>query len=66
VPDYTSESPDEVVLDQAVSAALLAEVNHARTARRPVFDLPAEDQVKRLIAAAWPVLAAADAGDGDG
>jgi hypothetical protein len=51
-----SESPDEVILTQAARAALLAEVAHIRTARKPVFVLPAEDQVVRLIATAWPVL----------
>lgn len=60
------ESPDEEALDQAVSAALHAEVAYARTARRPVFTLPAEDQVKRLIAAAWPVLAGSAEGGTDG
>jgi hypothetical protein len=54
------ESPDEDVLDQAASAALLAEVAYARARRRAVLTLPAEDQVKRLIAAAWPVLAGDD------
>ena len=61
-----SESPDEVVLDQATRAALLAEIEHIRASRKPVFVLPEHGQVKRLIAAAWPVLAAADAGDGNG
>jgi hypothetical protein len=54
-----SESPDEVTLTRAARAALLAEIQHIRTARKPVFVLPAEDQVVRLIAAAWPVLAGA-------
>jgi hypothetical protein len=57
------ESPDEVILTQAARAALLAEIQHIRTARKPVFVLPAEDQVVRLIAAAWPVLAASGAGE---
>jgi hypothetical protein len=48
-----------VILAQAARAALLAEIQHIRTARKPVFVLPAEDQVVRLIAAAWPVLAGA-------
>jgi hypothetical protein len=61
-----NESPDEVILAQAARAALLAEIQHIRTARKPVFVLPAEDQVVRLLAAGWPVLAASGAGDGNG
>ena len=60
------ESPDEDVLDQAARAALHAEMDHIRASRKPVFVLPEHGQVKRLIAAAWPVLAAAEAGDGNG
>jgi len=66
VADYTSESPDEDVLDQAARAALHAEIAHIRATHGPVYGLPEHGQVKRLIAAAWPVLAAADAGDGNG
>ena len=56
------ESPDETTLAYAARAALLAEVEHSRTARKAAFALPAEDQVIRLIAAAWPVLAGAGGG----
>ena len=59
-----AESPDEAALARAARAALLAELEHSRTARKAAFNLPAEDQVIRLIAAAWPVLAGA--GDGSG
>ena len=51
------------LLDQAAAAALAAEEAHTRTNRRPVYLMPEHDLVRRLIAAAWPVLAAA--GDGD-
>jgi hypothetical protein len=57
-----AESPDETTLARAARTALLAELEHSRTARKAAFTLPAEDQVIRLIAAAWPVLAGA--GDG--
>ena len=53
------ESPDDATLDQAVRAALAAEMHHIYNNRKPVFVLPASDQVRRLIAAAWPVLAKA-------
>ena len=53
------------LLDQAAATALAAELERARTERRPVFLMPERDQVKRLIAAAWPVLTAG-AGDGSG
>ena len=46
------------LLDQAASAALAAEIAYAKANRRPVFTIPPEDLVTRLIAAAWPVLAA--------
>ena len=46
------------LLDQASATALAAEIAYARANRRPVFTVPAEDLVTRLIAAAWPVLAA--------
>ena len=59
-----AESPDETALARAARAALLAELEHSRTARKAAYNLPAEDQVIRLIAAAWPVLAGA--GDGNG
>ena len=52
------------LLDQAATAALAAELERARTERRPVFLIPEHGQVKRLIAAAWPVLTAG-AGDSD-
>jgi hypothetical protein len=55
-----NETPDETVLDEAVAKALLAEINHARTSARPAYTIPAEAQVKRIIAAAWPVLAATE------
>jgi hypothetical protein len=58
------DSPDEVILAQAARTALLAELEHSRTARKAAWVLPAEDQVIRLLAAAWPVLAGA--GDGNG
>ncbi len=51
-------SPGEDTLAHAARAALLAEIEHSRTARKHLFDLPPEDQVIRLIAAAWPYLAA--------
>ena len=44
------------LLDQA-AAALAAEIAYARANRRPVFTIPAEDLVARLITAAWPILA---------
>ena len=56
--------PDDTLLVQAARAALHAEIEHIRTARKAVFVIPAEDQVKRLIAAAWPVLTATGAGEG--
>ena len=56
--------PDDELLEQAARAALKAEIDYIRTARKTAFCMPASDQVKRLIAAAWPVLAAA--GDGNG
>jgi hypothetical protein len=52
------ESPDQTTLARAARAALLAEIEHSRAARKSVFVIPAEDQVIRLLAAAWPVLAA--------
>ena len=52
------------LLDQAATIALAAELDRARTERRPVFLIPDHVQVRRLIAAAWPVLAAG-AGDSD-
>ena len=58
-----SELPG-ALLDQAATTALAAEIAYARANRRPVFTIPAEDLVTRLIAAAWPVLAAG-AGDHD-
>ena len=60
-----AESPDETALARAARAALLAELEHSRTARKAAFrPLPAEDQVIRLIAAAWPVLAGAGENSG--
>lgn len=53
--DDITHSPDETTLARAARAALLAEVK--RTRRGQVFDLPDVDQVIRLLAAAWPVLA---------
>ena len=53
------------LLDQAATIALAAELERARTERRPVFLMPERDQVKRLIAAAWPVIAAG-AGESSG
>ena len=50
------------LLDQAATIALAAELERARTERRPVFLMPERDQVRRLIAAAWPVLAAGTGG----
>lgn len=58
------DSPDETVLAQAARAALRAEIEHIRHTKQIAFVVPCEDQVIRLIAAAWPVLAGA--GDGDG
>ena len=55
---------NDELLEQAVRAALKAEIDYIRTVRETAFVMPASDQVKRLIAAAWPVLAAA--GDGNG
>ena len=52
----------DALLEQAVQAALRAEIAYAKTARQAVWTAPAHDQVKRLIKAAWPVLC----GDQDG
>ena len=59
-----SELPG-ALLDQAATIALAAELERARTERRPVFLIPDHVQVRRLIAAAWPVLAAG-AGESSG
>jgi hypothetical protein len=59
-----AESPDEVILARTARTALLAELEHSRTARKAAWYLPDEKQVIRLLAAAWPVLAGA--GDGNG
>jgi polysaccharide deacetylase 2 family uncharacterized protein YibQ len=49
--------PDDALLEQAARVALQAEIAYARKARQAVWIAPAHDQVVRLIAAAWPVLA---------
>ena len=58
------ESPAEDTLDRAARAALVAEMHHIYHAREVAFVLPAEAQVRRLIAAAWPILT--EAGDTSG
>ena len=57
-------TPGDTILGQAARTALAAEIDYIRSARKPVFVIPAEDQVRRLIAAAWPVLTGAGEGDG--
>jgi hypothetical protein len=59
------ESPDVTTLARAARTALEAEIEHSRAARKAVFAIPAEDQVIRLLATAWPVLAAEECGASD-